>query len=854
MFADKKLDYIDALTHPEPTTKKRGLWVWLGLMVSIVAFVGIMIVLAQLKTNDLSGVVIRDKNEWQVVDDLPAYPQHIAVGDSIWIISNGNELIRFENYSGEIWRWYQIQNGDTVKQLAKDFHSTSQSIRGSNDNVGDGELPVGEWIWIQGYQTYTYEDLGISENAVIGDVIAFGNQAWLYIIDSRIHSVLHFDGQTWQPLDNIEFSGNVTLFFGTRLADSSPIVFALDQSNDLYRLDLATETPFVNLDDGRSELQLSPKPYDIKTTIGVTSDGDIYALDDVLIRYDGVAWSLLTLPENVNLTELRIFDTINQQLWLRQDNTIWSFDVDEQQRQAYTPDDMGMPDNTILYGVAYDGAKTLFATTNGIVTYDGERWFLEFESETEAPIYEVAYGNYDQVWAITEGERYDNLVIQGVAVVALLVFFVAVIGFSGSILKRFLNLESSDKTRTIVEQAINEKLPTSKDMKSQWEMGWRSVLVSISPLIFIAIIALIPFLAWGPDTINNLEKLVEDISDLFDRFFPNAPAWVKDVIKRVLVAVLFFILGLPAVLFAIMRTKDPEQRARLRRNIVATFVGIVAFGLFETLVSTTPTVLGVILIMVFVVLGGVFAYYLIYGTLRSPNAAIRRGDYNKVLEGIENPKIAESTNPLLLWSTGSMLLLAGRFKEAEDMLRRAILNQDQIGVILSTQFHPVAHLGAALLGQGRYDEARKSLEASLAINSKNGWAYLRLSDTYLFQGESPDTVLELLDKAYKHRSGNFMLYGAEKYVVNEIWANRAWALGLMGQSQEANDALEKAFDKFPEKFVPVYASLLWRAGKVMQVQRHRSKAREYFLKSLEVDPIGAYAERSRQSLKKLDRL
>ena len=91
------------------------------------------------------------------------------------------------------------------------------------------------------------------------------------------------------------------------------------------------------------------------------------------------------------------------------------------------------------------------------------------------------------------------------------------------------------------------------------------------------------------------------------------------------------------------------------------------------------------------------------------NQALRRGDYEGALKIIRwfhfyNPSGSEAMR-----MSGHILLLAGRYPEAEDALRRSF-SSSQAGANL---LMALEYLGDTLMEEGRYDEAQRSFEAAL---------------------------------------------------------------------------------------------------------------------------------------------
>jgi tetratricopeptide (TPR) repeat protein len=838
---------------PNPSHPKSHFWLIYLVLIAII--VGIVILLTQINPSDTSGILIRNQSKWQRIDGLPVDPQHIAVADSIWIVDDNHELIRFESFNGAIWSSYQVQPDDTIKSLSKTFHISRRTAeRRINELTDNGEIPVGQQIWIEGYRTYTPADIGIASSASIRYIFASYNFLWVVAEEAETDVLIFFDGQSWHRDPSVQIDGRITAFSSITTVQDVPIVVTLDDQNILRHLPLAFQPLTINLTETRQSLNLPPIPENLNTTIALTSDDTIFVLNDTLLSYDGASWNVLPLPERDDGQPLSILGTTNNTLWLHDSsNRLWQRSSDNGTWQSFAPETMGIAPANTIHDVTSDGHQTFFATDSGILAFDGERWSMNYRPTIDAPVQQITSGDSDQIWAVSKGRETNTSIIYAALLVVSLIAIIGVFGMSFRALPRLFGITEAREQRTIIQQAINEQFPEPDEKKGVWEVGWRRVLVSTSPIIILAVIGLVLFILWGPDTVKNLEDLFESIDDAIEHLYPNAPAWLKEIIRDVLFAGVIFVLGLPVATVAILRTKDPEKRARLRLNIIAAFSGLLFFSILETLAKYFIISIISVLILLLVLLIVAAIFYLIYQKyLSKPNTTLSEGDYDTALAALEKSIASKPDNMLILWTSGATFVEAGRFERAEELLRQSIRKSDQSAILAAFAYHPLQHLGAALNGQKRYAEAKDALDAALNINKNSGYAQLRLAETHLFQNESPELALELLEKAYKNRRAIFSPYRRVRYIEAEIWADRAWAYSLSRQFHAIDTALENAFAKCPTTIAPLYAGILWRAGKTMQIQHNSSKARHYFRQSLAVDPNGAFAIRAHESLQQID--
>ena len=91
------------------------------------------------------------------------------------------------------------------------------------------------------------------------------------------------------------------------------------------------------------------------------------------------------------------------------------------------------------------------------------------------------------------------------------------------------------------------------------------------------------------------------------------------------------------------------------------------------------------------------------------NGAVRRADYDAALKTIRWFHFYSPGGLEPLTISGHVLVIAGRYREAEETLRRAMVSSH------AGEFYGFAleHLGSALMEQGRYTEATRSYEAAM---------------------------------------------------------------------------------------------------------------------------------------------
>jgi tetratricopeptide (TPR) repeat protein len=215
-------------------------------------------------------------------------------------------------------------------------------------------------------------------------------------------------------------------------------------------------------------------------------------------------------------------------------------------------------------------------------------------------------------------------------------------------------------------------------------------------------------------------------------------------------------------------------------------------------------------------------------------AAARRGDYDSALKIIRGFYFYNPSNTEALRMSGHMLVAAGRYREAEETLRRSLASsqaRESYGSALE-------FLGEALMEQGRYEEATRSYEAALHAFPWVHRPYRGLAEMLLRQEKNPRQALEYVEKIMDWSGLSWRQRQSNGKPQDDYWALKAWALACLGRSSEVAPAIENALSATDKKVLPDLAATHYRAGMAMQALGNVTSANEHFQKALDLDPQG----------------
>lgn len=199
----------------------------------------------------------------------------------------------------------------------------------------------------------------------------------------------------------------------------------------------------------------------------------------------------------------------------------------------------------------------------------------------------------------------------------------------------------------------------------------------------------------------------------------------------------------------------------------------------------------------------------------------------------------------VLFLKGTVLMFAGRDQEAEAALRESISREP-------SSFHKslgLVNLGYTLLDRARYDEAREALEESIRLRPDGAVAYSSLAEVYLRQGIQPDKALGLVNRGIEYKCNSETQAGVDPHILGYLFANRAWALALLGRTEDAAEALDEARKYSNVKVKPGAAGVHYRIGRVLLALKQSAEAAQEFRQTRAIDPHGMYARLAEAALR-----
>lgn len=609
--------------------------------------------------------------------------------------------------------------------------------------------------------------------------------------------VVHWDGERWQTYADVP--ADVVIASGGR-------AWALDSQGRLRRVEAGKWTTLEVAPPGE---KWGGDDSWAESTLARTDDGALWLAREKLWRTDGRTWKEIDGGGEYPA----LLGTAGDRVWVWNGQDVRAISSDGENQKRYTPAEMGLGRDPGFTGAVSRGGVTYFAAARGVAAFDGAKWTRDpGPGGGVKHISAVGIGPAGERWAIGITPNANWRYVRYVPFVVPFAIVLSMLAIPIWMVRRFKRdrLAESQRVRHAVELATGaapehlERAERRLKRESSWFGASMSVILPVVSLIAYSTLRIFwrgapvwmfLVLAIAFHGIHVLwNSLVKRTPKPWDPIEPGGPGYDWSEVRR----------ALPGTL-AIFVLMNFETIRRYAGNPVTwVLVGFWAWMAYRTLTA------------VFV------------------NKALRGASYDEagriVLKfHFHNPDGAHS-----LYLRGLALTLAGRYREAEDLLRRAIA-ETRGGM---RQAYALDCLGNALMEMGRYDEARRTFEAALHARPGFRRPYRGLAEILLREHGDPRKSLEYVEQIVGPSGPSWNKWGINNEVRDDYWALKAWALAELGRSAEVATAIENAIRFTNLKSKPSAGATFYRAGMAMQAMGNEKAAIEYFERARDADPEG----------------
>jgi tetratricopeptide (TPR) repeat protein len=222
-------------------------------------------------------------------------------------------------------------------------------------------------------------------------------------------------------------------------------------------------------------------------------------------------------------------------------------------------------------------------------------------------------------------------------------------------------------------------------------------------------------------------------------------------------------------------------------------------------------------------------------------ASVTQGDYERALK-ISRVWLRSKVYGLPF--QGWIMLQAGRYTEAEALLKRGAFDEKGLPLLTSNNFY---FFVLTLMNQERYTDAQELLEAANRVPQKGDHFQFALAECLLSSNKEPGRALELIDQVMSNLKKEYEPVRDRMHMA-QCTALHAWALAACGQSERAEAGLQEAFADVAALSPPDLAGLLQLKGSSWQALGKPEMAQEAFQQAMAVFPYGSNAILSQQNL------
>jgi tetratricopeptide (TPR) repeat protein len=634
-----------------------------------------------------------------------------------------------------------------------------------------------------------------------------GEQAWT----PTAHGMLHWDGQQWH-MDN-----HATARFGASIVAGGGEIWVIDSSGKLSHF---AKGQWQSQNLVLRGVDWSENRYTDKPKLARTGDGTLWLMRHGLWRLDSSNWTKVT-EGAYTLPDAQMMGAAEDRVWLSDAAGLHSVSADLKHWAFYSKPQMGLSSHEEVYLAAPAGRRTYFAAGRYSLEFDGSNWRkLPVPDGGGAVADSLAAGPDGSLWIV------GSPLTRSQEALRYLIYFtmltpVAILIAAGWVIVRFRRRQKDQHQRVTraVEHATGE-VPV--------ELEGAAGILRIRGGFGIAFLWIGTFVCYA----------------LLRSVWPKAPYWTIAAIALTIHLLMTFQESL------IKRRPQPSDPigpgAPSRYDWAKSWKAVAGAAALLLLVNLDRLPMLRFLrgywLWIFVLAPVVYQTLAVHLLHR----ALRRGDYDGALNIVRWANFYNPWGVEPLRMSGHVLVLAGRYREAEHTLRRSLASsqaRESYGTALE-------YLGDVLMEEGRYDEAMRSYEAALHAFPWRRRPYRGMAEMLLRRGGKPEQALEYIERIVDFSDISWRQRKANGKPQDDYWSLKAWALARVGRTSEVAEAIENALRDTNKKAAPDMATTHYRAALAMQALGNEGAATEHFQLAVQFDPNGRRGALAQAELRK----
>lgn len=204
-------------------------------------------------------------------------------------------------------------------------------------------------------------------------------------------------------------------------------------------------------------------------------------------------------------------------------------------------------------------------------------------------------------------------------------------------------------------------------------------------------------------------------------------------------------------------------------------------------------------------------------------------------------------NKTHFWGKGNRLIITGEYELAIDIFREKLKTSPNNADIYCRIAYCYQMLGFS-------NNAIKNYERALEMNNSLVKVYFYLA--VLYAENDVKMALKMIDAGREAQKKSGLMNKISDFERNEILGWVHYKSGEIANSfefyREAIPSWEKFFKRIGfNRFIERYSQVFYRIGYIYTLMGENDKARNYFNNSIKASPKSAFADLSREELKKL---
>jgi tetratricopeptide (TPR) repeat protein len=218
----------------------------------------------------------------------------------------------------------------------------------------------------------------------------------------------------------------------------------------------------------------------------------------------------------------------------------------------------------------------------------------------------------------------------------------------------------------------------------------------------------------------------------------------------------------------------------------------------------------------------------------SSDHLVREGRYDAALRLAPLLALRGAGRSYLL---GDVLTEAGRYEEAEHMLRDAI---DHPGRLKVDTALALEDLGNVFMDTGHFEEAQRCFRDAAAILPNHSPSATGMAEVLLRQRIYPQNALRHAETALNLFRGSSAERIGDGWRLGAILATKAWALAACDRGAEARETIDAALKSPAQRTKGPLAQVHYKSGMSLLQVSDDPGAREHFVCGAELDPVGRW--------------